>query len=882
MNKKNDEEFDFFVSYYELTGRHFAEKIKDALENYDAKAFVAHLERDKFSDSFQKYVDKKIEKCKCFILVITKNALIRPEVIREVQKAFPNGRIKKRDFWVFRERKDTIQRTDINFETKTKIQLAQINQHDFEYDSDLASQIMTLYESRKSLADFSIKTQQNPHSVISIYDSFARVSKKIVYDFENFKENEMRSKKPIIEQLAMTDLFQYFVSQTVFYDVRVKNPKTGKYDDLVKEEPGLKFLLDWSETNSKLCILLGDYGTGKTSLSLQLTYQLAKNYILDPNNRLPVFISLKDYHPEKQNVFDFIAGIINKQYKIKINPVIFIELLQEGKFLLILDGFDEMATKSNKNTTVHNFKAVLRLVTDNSKVLLTSRTHYFRSHHEMQSLFEIAGMRLRKVDDYSVSEIQPFQPDQILDFLQKRSAREWQQQVQAINTVYNLADLASRPLLLEIILKTLGQLLDSYSNIDASLLYKQYTDFWIEHEDWRSIMTPKGKRHFMEDLAINLFESGKSSIHFKKLMQPIRRYFKKIPQFDRQRDAYYYDTITCSFLNRDDSGNYSFSHKSFMEFFVANKYASEILNEQINHYGKHILSKEILEFLIMILKWQIREDLKLQNKDGMKELHLILEKLVLKTREANTTNKFTGSTAITILKQLDVTMQNKDLSGCRLERSNISHMSLAGCNLRSVDFTDSDLSGCDFSNAHLENANLSKCKLFNVKLDNVSLENCNMQSVKMLQINCKKLVCERATFDESDLSGCDFSYAKLGNCSIANTELVNANLTNCVLTKSNLLGSCLEGAKLISADLRESNLKNTDLTGANLIAADLSSCNIKNIKTDGIIVNAFTKTKRIKVDEKTFLSLPNDFQQIIIRDNQNYKRFRNRLNCDVQ
>ena len=633
MNEKNDEEFDSFVSYFEITGSHFAEKIKQVLKLYGSKAFVAHLERDKFSGDFQKYIDKKIEKCERFILIITKNALTRSEVIREVREAFPNGNTEKHDFWIFREDKDIIERTNENFETKTKIKLQKRNQHDFKHDSELATKVMSLFENRASLENILAKSSQKSNSVIFTYDSFAHFSKRIVYDFENYDKNKTRNKKPVIEQLANTDLFRYFVPQTVSHEVRIKISKEGKnkYNYIIKEEQGLKFLIDWSKTNSKLFILLGDYGTGKTSLSLQLTYQLAKDYLSNSNCRIPVFISLKDYHFEKQDIFHFIAEIIEKQYKFVIDPMGFINLLREGKFLLVLDGFDEMTTKNNKNATVHNFKAILQLVTDNSKVLLTSRTHYFRSHHEMQNLFEIAGMNLQK-HDYQVTEIQPFKPDQILEFLRKRSTGEWRRQVQAINTVYNLADLASRPLLLEIITKTLGQLLDNYSNIDASLLYKQYTDFWIEHEDWRSIMTPKEKRHFMEELAINLLESSESSIHFKKLMQPIQHHFSESPKFDERRDTYYYDATTCSFLNRDDAGNYSFIHKSFMEFFVADKYASEILSEQIKYCGNDILSKEILEFLIMILRRRIQEDLRFQNKDAMKELHFELEKLVLKTR----------------------------------------------------------------------------------------------------------------------------------------------------------------------------------------------------------------------------------------------------------
>lgn len=54
--------------------------------------------------------------------------------------------------------------------------------------------------------------------------------------------------------------------------------------------------------------------------------------------------------------------------------------------LLILDGFDEMARKVDYQTVVDNFWELANLIDDNSKVILTSRTEYFRWSKESEKV----------------------------------------------------------------------------------------------------------------------------------------------------------------------------------------------------------------------------------------------------------------------------------------------------------------------------------------------------------------------------------------------------------------------------------------------------------------------------------------------------------------
>jgi hypothetical protein len=172
-----------------------------------------------------------------------------------------------------------------------------------------------------------------------------------------------------------------------------------------------------------------------------------------------------------------------------------------------------------------------------------------------------------------------------------------------ISGTYNLEELSTRPLLLEMIMKTLPGLKDK-KKINVSRLYKSYTDIWIEREDWRSKMTPVEKRSFMWKLAFKMFKKGYDfSVHFSELFEYQNKFLEKnIENFD---STYYkYETTTCSFLNRDQEGNYKFIHNSFMEFFLAENYfycmkkrekrimPADQLNKEAEYFLKLIISSE--------------------------------------------------------------------------------------------------------------------------------------------------------------------------------------------------------------------------------------------------------------------------------------------------
>ncbi len=536
-----------------------------------------------------------------------------------------------------------------------------------------------------------LKTYRQLLSQLVDFESYL---KNFVYDYEHYDEYCNGQRKPIVDNLSRCDLNRYYIDL--------------KYVDSSKIEcPSIDYFFDeWLGTPSRNQVtLLGDYGTGKSSVALRLTYKLAKKHLEDPvNNRIPLFISLRDYS-KAINIQQLITDLLLNHYGVQISGfTVFQKFLETGKMVLIFDGFDEMATRVDKKTTIENFNELSKVVTANSKMILTCRTHYFRSQSHVFDLFSPEKetelmLEFRKKNNFELIELQELDNSQVILLLQKRTI-DWKFYWNKIRSIYNLEDLARRPILLDMITKSLPSLILKKSQIDQAILYDEYTRFWIEREDWRSQMSKDEKALFMENLAFQMFTTEVEWVHFSKLCEIVKDEFKSKIITCSDVDYFDNDTRTCSFLNRDSQGNYKFIHRSFMEFFVAKKIAHE-LSANIIDSLKKLLSPEIFEFLTSLIK-----------SNDLAKGTLISNMVHLSQKKAEEIG-YTASNIITLLNYLKVDLSGKNFSGMSLPFVDFSGMNLkgsrfVGAKLQDANLDGTDLTTTDFSFADLSNVSIAR------------------------------------------------------------------------------------------------------------------------------------------------------------------------------
>lgn len=524
--------------------------------------------------------------------------------------------------------------------------------------------------------------------------------------------------RPYLERLIAdyeaSEIPQYYVPLSVEATVgEDREPQVFKpiesYVDTWLAEPGRNHLS-----------ILGDFGSGKTWFCQRYAYLVAKRYLDDPaHNRIPVLITLHDYS-RAYDVEQLITDAIANRYKVSLAAgyKTFAQLNQAGRLLLIFDGFDEMERRvSDYRTTVDNFWELAKAVSPNSKVLLTCRTAYFRHRNEEEETLIPRQRRISVVTENQVIDLrgrQGFEVVHLLDLddgdirlaLQKRLPASWEPVHEKIQELTNLRDLASRPVLLDMIVKTLPQIRDA-RQINQATLYETYVDGllkrrWSEDTDYTS---PRDRLFFMQELAWEMYTSQRLTIPFSEFPGRVTGYFGL--KNDPERAAFFErDMRTQSYLVRDEAGNYQFAHKSFMEYFVARKLAASAIDPQVSPddclrcWRVQPLTPEIRDFLRCMIS-----DL------------APLWRLVEATKNQSFTRVgYAGGNSLTLLAFLDKdNLHHKDFSNAVLVGADVKYT-----NLQASRFDGADLSQASLTSTCLADTSFRRCILNGVDIREIA------------------------------------------------------------------------------------------------------------------------------------------------------------------
>lgn len=529
--------------------------------------------------------------------------------------------------------------------------------------------------------------------------------KRLVHDYEHYEEyaDPASGRDPVIAIMRRCNLFKYFVP------LRAKSgPDAARKFDGELEA----FVNAWlAEEGRNHLTILGDFGTGKSSFALWLTCTLAKRLRKDgwQGQRVPVFISLRD-HAGKVDAREIITNTLMNTFDIrKADYKSFEKLLEAGRLLLILDGFDETATLTDTASTLRILRGLNSLVRRNSKVILTCRSHYFRTDEETRA--ELGRSLNRETElfveqkgrnNFEIIHLREFRRDQIELFLEKHYGGDRQKAratLAKMQSTYNLPDLSRRPVMLEMILKVWPRLIERSraDDITPALLYGEYVDAWIHsvakgNED---LMDEAAKRRFCEDLTKWMYREDRELLPYGEIALIVREYFKdRPPAVYAALDT---EVRTCTFLNRDSVGNYQFAHRSFMEFFVAKACAAELASGEYDLLKLRPLSSEIVNFLRGLVSDPARCWSAVRWTQGKSESEV----------------GYVGGNAASLLALIGESFEGVDLEGAvmpgaDLSGANLTGSVLRGASLRGVKLFNATLDGVDCGGADLTDARIGE------------------------------------------------------------------------------------------------------------------------------------------------------------------------------
>jgi len=406
--------------------------------------------------------------------------------------------------------------------------------------------------------------------------------------------------RDLIRQLQETPALAHFV------------PPRLVREHLTVPEPALGLVERWlADPEANQLTLLGDYGTGKTTFLKNLALHLARRYETEviqggARGRVPVFVDLKDYTQAlslKQIVLDLLDnhGIRAASY------AAFEYILREGQVLLILDGFDEMASRGNHLATLRNFRELNRSALGRAKIILSCRSHYFTDYRDMQRFFGRPGLQDAPVvytdlyreiagrPNFLLTYLQEFDSREVDAYLETRCGRRAPHVREFIASTYNLEELSRRPVLLDMIVSSADSLPRQTEPVTPGILYRIYTDIWLSRNDWSTLLDVETKRGLLECFAAKTIAQEDAQLHFTEIPALIHAWRPGTNEVDEQEIDR--ELRTATFLVRDQGGEYRFSHSSFLEFFYAHHLVSAAAQGQAAAWTGALFRTEIYRFV---------------------------------------------------------------------------------------------------------------------------------------------------------------------------------------------------------------------------------------------------------------------------------------------
>ena len=371
-----------------------------------------------------------------------------------------------------------------------------------------------------------------------------------------------------------------------------------------------EYILNWTkdDKSSKHISLLGEYGQGKSVLSLKIAYEMIKN----KDYRIPIIIELRGKSPKNDDTLNIIAGWAST-FDISAKAVE--KLLFAGKLLIILEGFDEMDLIGDSHTRHLHFKRLLEFMRfEKSKVIITGRPNLFLDTNEMNKFLQFNSNSNKSFYSEPI-HLLPLNTEQIEIALRKCNESTKKDILELLkgNKNQSFIDLISRP-------STLYQTSIIWDNLDKKNINSaSVINEFIKHSYRRQesklasigrtgvspILTVNEREYFMMGIATGMIIYSKYSNQINKndLESLIRKLYYGIPDEisiddvknqplkERLKDnshiieTVFNDVRTSGILVKDFSSNdsFKFAHKSFLEFLFSLFFVHKVLQKD-EHY----------------------------------------------------------------------------------------------------------------------------------------------------------------------------------------------------------------------------------------------------------------------------------------------------------
>jgi hypothetical protein len=398
------------------------------------------------------------------------------------------------------------------------------------------------------------------------------------------------------QRIRVDDLHHVALPLRVAHTLEQSQLPTRSSDDLLMDA-----VSDALTDDVAAVFVLGEVGSGKTWFLKELFCQRLDARQEGRTNDVPCFIDLGKtvldrYDPAWPWDWQSLLG------------------RSDDRMLLLLDAYDEAVAKSPPGSRLKLLESVLSVASESRQLVITSRSHLFETSDRLGRLIDAASYSLRGISlgnlrlPHAILFVKELAEEDVKDFLRVEFEDDDERLWKRMTAVIDLPDLAKRPILLPMVCDSLDEFEDvkEGEKVTAGHLYRVYTERWLARESWRLQFGADVARRFFEELALHFHSSATDSLPFDQFPTVFPGYFPAA-QLSAERERLVEALRSASFLSNTATGQYGFVHRSFLEYFVAERLVHALAGNEADlelvRFPSKVTDAFALDLLRLNLDW---------------------------------------------------------------------------------------------------------------------------------------------------------------------------------------------------------------------------------------------------------------------------------------
>ena len=410
--------------------------------------------------------------------------------------------------------------------------------------------------------------------------------------------------------------------------------------------PALPYLANWTrdkKAKHRVLAILGGFGMGKTVIVQRLADKLSG----DSSGPTPIYLDFRRLiptanpgQPIRSELSNIILQTIGGEAAKRINAEKLVAMIRTQPCVVILDGLDEIGNRIGRDHAAALYRQLLELIpraawqADSvnkgtpdweacpTRLIVTCRTHFFRSLFDEQSTFALSdrGDRRLRASIHTL-HMAPLAMEAIQQLFTKSLGEEkGRRALQIIQKIHDLPGLARRPIMARYISEIAGNLLLRHQAgdvINIATIYEALFNRALERDsEKRQALTSSDRVDILKALALHLHEQGAREMDVSSLESWFDRFARNHPGIELilksggigARGLLQTELRNASFLVRIRDEHFVFAHTSFFEYFLGLVLADAVLAGNVSALANHPLSRETIEFCFAAVKQKNREE----------------------------------------------------------------------------------------------------------------------------------------------------------------------------------------------------------------------------------------------------------------------------------